>query len=144
MRILILPALVAGFFVGGCVDPDGPEGPAQGGPITGDWSPEMRAVLRAGGALALKGTGEILTGPNGYLDPQGVGADLMGLGSRLAVDGLLALNAFDLGADFAGWSLDRPVEALARPEAAAPGLPGGDSDPGLPPSAAEGGDDAAE
>ena len=68
-----IAALGAAAALAGCVG---------GGPVTEDWTEESRAAARTGLATMLDGTVQVITGPDGYLDPARPPAQVSGLGAR--------------------------------------------------------------
>ena len=95
-----IAALGAAAALAGCVG---------GGPVTEDWTEESRAAARTGLATMIEGTLQVVTGSDGYLDPAEPPAQLSGLGARMLIDGLLAVNAAETASSVAEWSTDLPT-----------------------------------
>jgi hypothetical protein len=55
----------------------------------------------------------VVTGPDGYLDPAKPSAQLSGLGARMLMDGLLALNAAETASNVAEWSTELPTAPVS-------------------------------
>ena len=82
-------------------------------PSREDWTEESRAAARTGLASMIDGTVQVVTGPDGYLDPAKPPAQLSGLGARMLIDGLLAMNAAETASSVAEWSTDLPTAPVS-------------------------------
>lgn len=59
----------------------------------------------------IDGTVQVVTGPDGYLDPEKPAAKLSGVGSQMLINGLLAMNAAETASSV--WSTGLPTAPVS-------------------------------